>query len=161
MSFNRIPELVEELKQLSEQSLVIGIFGEEAEKTHDSGSDFTIGQIAGVHEFGATYTVDAPVSGHTTLVNIPERSFIRAGFDAKESEIKSDIELLLDGILQGGTTADGLFTSMGGQISDYIREYLTALSSPPLKPETVRQTGRSNPLIHTGRLKGSISWKVE
>ena len=155
---NRIPEVVKELEELGKHKLTIGIFGEEAEKPHgDSG--ITIGGIASVHEFGTTITGTGKKGDYT--ITIPERSFIRSGWDSKQSEIQDTVEMLLDAVIGGDLPAVQLYNSLGDQVQAYLQEYATALSSPPNAPATIRQKGSSNPLKDTGRMIDAISYEVE
>lgn len=51
----------------------------------------------------------------------------------------------------------------GAFLEGKIKELFTKTPSewPPLKPETIRRKGSSKPLIDTGRLRNSITHKVE
>lgn len=159
---NRIPELIKELETLASHHLEIGIMGED---------DTELTMIAAVHEFGVDiqvtpkmraflHTIGIHLKKETEVIRIPERSYIRAGWDSKLPDIEKKITMLLDGVLMGQITAMMFFEGLGPQIEAYLREYLVALSTPPLKPATIARKGSSNPLVDTGRLKGAITWRV-
>jgi hypothetical protein len=138
-NMSRVERLFDDLRRYA---LLIGIFGED---------DSEMVQIAIWNEFGTS--------------KIPERSFLRAGFDANQSRIEQICEMALDEVLEG---VDGssqfdvasMYDQIGLQVADIIREYLTDLRSPPNAPSTIKLKGSSNPLIDTGHLRSSIVWKV-
>ncbi len=137
---NRIPELLEQLEYLKSHTLEVGILGDE--------TDSEILLRANVHEFGAP------------SINVPERSFIRSGWDQHENEIQRTAEMLLDAVFAGSITAEAMFEALGGEIVSVMQEFVEKLSFPPLKQATIDRSGRSNPLIDTGQMRGSITWRV-
>lgn len=142
---NRIPKLVHELEYLVNHKIEVGILSGSGTPTA-GGEDIL--SIAFTHEFGFSAR------------NIPERSFMRAGFDENVDEIQRTAETLLDGVLQGRTTGKAMLEALGGVVVSMIQNYLTDLSTPPLSARTIEQKGSSNPLIDTGQLRSSITWKV-
>ncbi len=163
MSYNRIPELVENLQALNNHHLEIGILSGQAESE--------IVMIAAVHEFGVQISVTPKMRAYlhhigihlkaeTDTINIPERSFIRDGWDAKNDDVLKKIEHLLGMVLDGKLDAMTFYEAIGGQVVSYLQEYLVALSTPPLAQSTIDRKGSSNPLVDTGRLGDSITWKV-
>ncbi len=163
MSYNRIPELVENLQALNNHHLEIGILSGQAESE--------ILMIAAVNEFGVQISVTPAMRAYlhhigihlkaeTTTINIPERSFIRDGWDAKNTDVEKKIEYYLGSVMDGKLDAITFYEAIGGQVVSYLQEYLVALSSPPNHPVTIERKGSSQPLVNTGRLKDSITWKV-
>lgn len=159
---NNIPRLLQALAELEDLSVEIGIFGEE---------DSEILMIAAVHEFGCQVAVTPkmrgwfrgqghPLKKGTTQINIPERSYVRAGFDESEEKITQSAELLLDGVLQLEITPAAFYEALGAQVVSMLQGYLTNLTDPPLSDMTKDRKGSSNPLIDTGRLRQSITWRV-
>jgi hypothetical protein len=102
--------------------------------------------IAFAHEFGS--------------YRVPERSFMRAGFDTNKSRIDQLCETLADRVLHGGLDARAMYEAIGAEVTGLIQEHLTNLRDPPNSPETIARKGSSNPLIDTGQLRSSITWKV-
>ncbi len=142
---NNIPKLIAALEELDQYQVEIGIFSEDGNVTED-GEDIL--SIAYVHEFGSI------------IRNIPERSFMRAGFDTNISKIEQQIELLLGQVMDLKLDAKGFYEAIGAVVTGIIQEYLTDLQEPPLSPVTIERKGSSNPLIDTGRLRQSITYKV-
>ncbi len=158
MSCNRIPELVENLQVLNNHHLEIGILsGQGAEDAHGDG-EFTIVGIAAVHEFGVT--IQRVGKDATHLITIPERSYMRAGWDSKQADIDKKVQYYLGQVIDGKIDAYTFFNIIGEQVSSYLQEYLVALSAPPLAQSTIDRKGSSNPLVDTGRLGDSITFKV-
>lgn len=160
---SRVPELLRELEAIEGKALHIGIFGED---------DTQILMIARVHEFGVKIKVTPKMRGFlagvkgiylrsdTTHINIPERSYIRAGLDANRNKFIQQGSVLIRNVIEGKITAHRMFELLGEYLSGAIKQYMTDLSSPPLSSATIESKGSSNPLIDTGRLRDSITYKV-
>ena len=160
---NKIPELIKSLNDLKSKSIKVGIFGED---------DSHILMIANVHEYGASITVTPKMRGwfmyqgyflspNTTQINIPERSFMRSGYDNNKKELE---RLCLKGvkkILASKIDATQAMELIGTWLVSKIQSHLRDLKSPPNAQMTVDLKKSSNPLIDTGRLIQSITYKVE
>lgn len=130
-------------------SLKVGVFAAEGTggQTRDGG--LTNVEIAAVHEFGAPEA------------NIPERSFIRAAFDANRAKYGAILKKLLPRVLEGKLEARGLFDLIGLQaVADINRKVRIEGVPPPLKPETIARKGSSRALIDTGRMLAAITHVV-
>lgn len=97
----------------------------------------------------------------TTHITIPERAFLRNGYDENKDEVIRKAEALIGDVVGGTMTAEQLFEVVGLLLSGKIKDYATALDSPPNHPFTVKRKGSSNPLVSTGDMIGSITYKVE
>jgi butyrate kinase len=140
---NRIPDLLRVVDDLDRYEVQIGVFG--GRDAYDASGEDVV-TIAFANEFG--------------YQNIPERSFLRAGFDSNQSRINQICESLLDRVLQGDITVAAMYEAIGAEITGMIQDYMTNLRDPPNAPATIEQKGSSNPLIDTGQLRSSITWKV-
>lgn len=159
---NNIPKHKKMLEELFSYKIQIGIFGE-------SGSDILV--IANVNEFGCQVKVTnkmrnylrvmgLPLKNETEYINIPERSFIRSGFDEKQKDIESRAVLLLKKVLLMELDVQTYYDLLGDYISGQLKDYMTDLDSPPNHPFTIERKGSSNPLIHESHLRQSITHKV-
>lgn len=193
---NHIPNLLEQLDELSCYSLEIGIFGED---------DSFMVMLANVHEFGCTihpkngkylalplskkYRGKSPRSfddlffmetknGNAFLarekgknqlefayalkkeVIIPERSFIRSTFDHQEKDWSDYVTRLLNQLIGNKITAKELFEKLGIRIQKDIQKTIREISDPPNVSLTTKNKGSSNPLVDTGRLRQSVTFKV-
>ena len=126
--------------------------------------------LAGIHEYGCTIKVTDKMraylhanglhfSPNTKVIKIPERSFLRTGHDENADRIIKQTERALCQVLAGKMSIDDMLDLYGQQMATAIKKYMRDLQNPPNHPYTVEQKGSSNPLIDTGNLLGSITWK--
>lgn len=159
---NNVPKFLEMLEELSSTHLEIGIFGED---------DSEILMIANVNEFGCKIKVTDKMRNYlhvigihlkktTKEISIPERSFIRGGFQEHKSKMESEGEKLLEQVINFQLPVNTFFNTLGEYIAGLIQDYMTDLRTPPNHPVTIANKKSSNPLINTGRLRQSITYKV-
>lgn len=96
-----------------------------------------------------------------TSVTIPERSFLRTGFDANVNKIADKIENMLNDVLDFGVNPDIFLDAIGMEFAGLIQKHMKSVNSPPNSPLTVAAKRSSNPLQDTGRLIGAIRHEVE
>lgn len=146
---NKVPELISMLEELQSYHIEIGILGDgKGGESHDDG-DISILGIAIVHEFG-----------HPSI-GIPERSFIRAGFDSRLDDMEREAKKLLDQVLDLKLDVLTFMNTLGHIIVGMLQEYLTDMDSPSLKQATIdAKGGRTGVLIDTGRLREAIEYRV-
>lgn len=109
-------------------------------------SSFSVAQIGFIHEFGA--------------VTIPERSFIRSTINGQAKDIKKVTRAQYKKVLNGDiTTKEGLGV-LGAFTAGLIQERFTSNDWVPNTDKTQMRKGSSAPLIDTGQLRQSISFKV-
>jgi len=113
-------------------------------------ADFGVVQYATANEFGTLEN-----GGFT-----PERSFIRSTIDEKRGEYESFVEKMKIKILTGKESVAKGLGLLGLTIQKDIQKKITDLSDPPNAPSTIKKKGSSNPLIDTGRMRQSVSFKV-
>lgn len=159
---NNIPKLLEVLDELGSNKIEVGIFGSEGS---------TVLMIATVQEFGCKIEVTPKMRGYlhsqglhlkksTKEISIPERSFIRSGFDEQKERYEERAEMLLDKVLHLELPVKVFMQALGQYIAGQLRLYLTDISSPSNHPFTVARKGSSNPLIDTGRMRQAIDYRV-
>jgi hypothetical protein len=134
---------------LGKLSLTVGIVGEKVEEEKGT---LTIGEIASFHEFGEG--------------NNPERSFIRAWFDANRSAIETDVRNISRRVARGDIAERAALDILGAKFSGQIKKWISDGIAPPLLDTTVARklakgTGGSTPLIATGQTRASVSWAIE
>ncbi|MFT8928525.1 MAG: hypothetical protein ABF969_04230 [Sporolactobacillus sp.] len=95
-------------------------------------------------------------------VTVPERSFLRSTFDEKNEEWTEFFETKLEKVCALEMTAKDAYTHLGAQIVGDIQKKIRDLREPALSPITIagRQRQSTNPLMDTGHLRESITWKV-
>lgn len=159
---NNIPEYIEMLEELTSTVVEVGIFG-------DSGSEILL--IANVNEFGCNISVTPKMRAYlhrqglylrnsTREIRIPERSFIRSGFDDRKKKLINTANKLLERVLKLELRLDSFFRTFGEYVVGELQDYMTSIKTPPNHPFTIARKGSSNPLIDTGRLRQSITFRV-
>jgi hypothetical protein len=130
--------------------------------------------LAGIHEYGAKIPVTPKMRAYlhsigvhlkksTTLIVIPERSFLRAGYDTNREQIMRKAEMLLNSVLTGRLAPERYFEIVGTQLRDAIKDYAIELSDPPKVDWPTRPAGFDNPLIGSSSadMVNGIEYEVE
>ena len=158
-----LDEIIKNLEELEKYYVVIGITAKNNSK---------LIMIANVHEYGCNipvtdkmrgffaYNFDVHLKKDTKVIKIPERSFVRAGFD-KCNEKFADYEDILMSVVDGDISAKTFYEIIGQGGADMIRDFLiNEVKSPANSGLTIRNKGSSNPLVDNGRLANSIDYEV-
>lgn len=157
---NKLPEIAKTMTTLSNKKVIVGALeGEHA-------------YLAGIHEYGCKIPVTPKMRAYlhkmglhlkdsTTHITIPERSFLRSGHDEYANEILSKCERALVQVVNGQMSIDTWLDMYGEMMATKIKTYIRDLDSPPNHPYTVDQKGSSNPLVDSGNLIESITWKKD
>lgn len=128
--------------------------------------------LAGIHEYGCRIKVTEKMRAYlagqglhlkksTTHIVIPERSFLRAGFDECQKSVTKKIEAVLPLVLCGKMPEEQLFDLVGTLLKSRIQEYARKLNQPPNHPFTIERKGSYNPLVDTEDMINSICYEVE
>lgn len=97
----------------------------------------------------------------TDYVKIPERSFLRTGFDKNIDSVNKTVDKMMKSLLNGNLSEDEFCNIIGQTLSSKIKTYARDLSSPANARVTTEVKGSSNPLVDTGQMIRSITWRVE
>lgn len=127
--------------------------------------------LAKIHEYGVTINVTDKMRNFlasqglhlkksTTTIHIPERSFIRNGWDSNANEILNRIEGLVADVVHGKSVSH-LTDGTGDLVVRALKEYAKDLDSPSLHPFTIERKGSTDPLIDSGGMVGSIDYEVK
>lgn len=157
---NNIPKAIRASEELDGTIIRVGVL-----------QDGKTGMIAAVQEFGANVPVTQKMRGYlasqglflkatTTHIRIPERSYIRAGWDQNEPTIVKKYTDLLGKAIANGVSPDALLDALGLESQGALQQFARDLSSPSNHPFTVEQKGSSNPLVDTGNLIASIEYDI-
>jgi hypothetical protein len=128
--------------------VVVGVLADTKGNADHAGGDFTVLDVATVHEFGS------PAAG------IPQRSFIRAWVDRNLATIRDWQRALFQRIVAGKLTVRQALELLGAQVAGAIQAFIATSIPPPNAPETVERKGSSTTLIDSGQLRASITWHV-
>lgn len=128
--------------------------------------------LAKIHEYGVQIPVTAKMRGFlaskglhlkqtTTFINIPERSFIRNGWDSNRTTIMNRIASDAVKLGEGSLDAEQFLDDTGDRVASLIREFAIHLDNPANHPFTIEQKGFDDPLIESGSMVGSIDYAIE
>ncbi len=93
-------------------------------------------------------------------VTLPERSFIRASFDAEQDKIESIMANAVEKVLKGDITPDAAAESIGAQSAQLVQNYIDENKVTPKSKFSKKQIHTT--LYETGtHIRDRISWKVE
>lgn len=96
-----------------------------------------------------------------TEVTIPERSFIRGGYDANKVKMASIVENLFEKAITFQITVEQFQNQIGEYCVKAIKEYMTNIKGPANSPITLAgKSPKTNPLMNTGELRQKITYKV-
>lgn len=156
---NKFPEMERAAAELNGRCVNVGVFGEQA-------------WLAGIHEYGCKIKVTDKMRGYlhsqglhlkkeTEYITIPERAFLRNGYDQGKEEVVDSAETVLCDVLSGHMPADMFLGMVGSFLKENIQNYATALDNPPNHPFTIERKESSNPLVDTGDMIGRITYEVK
>lgn len=157
----KFPEMEQNCAELNGKRVQVGVLG---------GGEAA--WLAGIHEYGCVIPVTPKMRAYlhhnglhlknsTTQIKIPERAFLRNGYDEKKDEVVSKSEKVLGDVVGGTMSADVFLQMVGLMLSTGIKTYARNLNSPANHPYTVERKGSSNPLVDSGSMIGAIDYKVE
>ena len=160
---NNIDKVMRNLKQLGGKQIKVGLFGSDSSE---------LVMIGAVHEYGAEIPVTPkmrawfaangyPLKKETTVIKIPERSWLRSGYDENIDKIAKKIEEMVPHVIEGNVNPKIFMDAIGMEFAGLIQKKMRDLKNPPNSSMTVERKGSDNPLIDTGRLVGAIRYEVE
>jgi hypothetical protein len=96
-----------------------------------------------------------------TSRGIPERPFMQNSMRGNQGKYRAALKTSAAKILRGETSLQVVMQKLGIVGQGDIQAEITALMSPPNAPSTIRQKGSSKPLIDSGEMRNSVTFKVE
>jgi len=160
---NNIDKAVRNLRKLGGNTIKVGIFGAD---------DADLVMIGAVHEYGADIPVTPkmrawfaangyPLKATTTVITIPERSWLRSGYDENIDKIADKLEDMVPDVIEGDVNPKIFMDMIGMEFAGLIQKKMRNLRSPANSSMTIERKGSTNPLIDTGRLVGAVRHEVE
>jgi hypothetical protein len=134
--------LVKALRSVKGAELRVGIL----DKGDDDHAGLTVAELAAIHEFG---------------LGVPERSFIRGWYDENIDQIRELIKKQLARVARGEVSEVNAWKQLGALFVAQIQKRIVERIPPPLAESTIKAKGSDVPLVDTGQLKSSITFKVE
>lgn len=136
-------DLLQRVRECKTGFVEVGILTGEAEATHDG--KLTVLDVAEMNEFG---------------LGVPERSFIRAFFDEYEQEAIQILQNILSTLVQRKITKKQALMQVGLLLVAKCQARIRAHIDPPNSKITEQRKGSSTPLIDTGQLVSSITFRT-
>lgn len=176
---NNIPDVLRELQELDRSAVEVGVFEDQ---------NTTILMIATVNEFGCEITVTPKMSRYLAMrsrqlglapgqgglylkvgskVRIPERSFVRTGYDQAIGKVQQGADRILGEIMVGQAKAGKLLSYVGIELQGAIINQIRRGTFKPNHPFTIASKSTSagrgdQPLVNTGTLgsPAAIKWRI-
>lgn len=157
---NKIPLLEKEFSLLNGKKVQVGVLG---------GGENT--WLAGIHEYGCTIKVTDKMrkwlaanglhlKSTTKAIHIPERSFLRAGYDENIKNVLKSVDRLIKSV-GNGMPVDSFCETIGELLADEIKNYANELSTPPKHPFTLKlHPDKTKLLVQSGDMINSITYRV-
>lgn len=124
-------------KEMQGKKILVGIVG---------GADSEVVKIAHAHEYGDG--------------KMPERSFIRASFDADQEKLDTIITGALDNMMAGQISPDAAAASIGAQSAQLVQNFIDENRVKP--PSDFKKKTQHTTLYETGtHIRDRIAYKVE
>lgn len=93
-------------------------------------------------------------------VTIPERSFIRAGYDENKDLLAKACENAVRRVVLGELTAEQACHNIGTAAVAMIKKYMRTVRPAKGSITLASAPGKTTPLVQTGRLRDSITYEV-
>lgn len=125
-------------RSMDGKKIIVGIVGD--------GVDSEVLKIAAAHEYGTD--------------KLPERSFIRASFDAEQDKLGSIVSGQVNKVLSGQTSADAAANAIGAQAAQLVQNFI---DENRVKPQSdFSKKTQHTTLYETGtHIRDRIAYKVE
>ena len=158
---NDFPSMEHTLQKLSNRKVNVG---------HLDGGEQA--WLAAIHEYGCNIKITPKmrvwlhahglhVKDSTTEIIIPERSFLRSGFDQYHEDVINLNQAAFKECLEDGDV-EVYLESVGQMLRDKIVDFAVDLQDPPKHPFTLdANPGKTNPLIVTGDMIQALTYEVE
>lgn len=125
-------------RSMDGKKIVVGIVGD--------GVDSEVLKIAAAHEYGTD--------------KLPERSFIRASFDADQDKLGSIVSGQVNKVLSGQISADAAANAIGAQATQLVQNFIDENRVKP--PSDFSKKTQHTTLYETGtHIRDRIAFKVE
>lgn len=91
------------------------------------------------------------------VIKIPPRPWLDVGVASATAEYLSIIK---EGI-EAGLNEDQILEQIGVSAEGAVKQYIRDLKDPPNAPSTIKKKGSDNPLIDTGAMMQSVTYKIQ
>lgn len=127
-------------------NIAVGVQEADGAKKHNGKGNATVVEVATWQEFGTKY--------------IPARSFLRAYVDENSARLRQMMFVLMQSVIKGSRTKEQAVNILGQKMVGEIQARISARIPPPLAASTIKRKKSDVPLIDTGQLRASITYRV-
>ncbi len=139
-------DMMKRVNDAKSASIEVGIMGDKGGSPKTGGPGLTVLDVATFHEFG---------------LGVPERSFIRGWYDVFQPTARKQIHAMLESVVKGKRTKAQAMELLGVRWVAEIQKFIAeGTNLKPLARITILRKGSSVPLVDTGQLKSSITYRV-
>lgn len=126
----------------------IGYFGKmhKPSITSKRARPIALKDLAAIHEFG---------------LGVPKRPFIEPALKENRRKYILHVGRQLTPVIRRRKSLDKVWQEVGTIAVMDIQKYMLTASFTPLAPSTIKRKGSSKPLIETGQMRQSITYKVK
>ena len=127
----------------------VGYFGNAMHRpsiTSGSSSSITMSGLAAIHELG---------------LGVPKRAFIEPSLKLNRKKYLKFVGKQITPVIRRTTTLNTTWNRLGIMAVADIQQYMVTASFTPLAASTIARKGSSKPLIDTGQLRQSITYRVK
>ena len=139
--FNRIRNVVNGYTSKVE----VGYFANQG--NHAGRRPITLGNLAAIHEHGTS--------------RIPARPFVAPSLRKNRGKYLKLAGKQITPVILGRRTTTSVWHMLGQEEVKDVQSYMITASFVPLSPKTIKAKGLSKPLIDTGQLRQSVTYRVK
>jgi hypothetical protein len=165
-ALQELESIKRELETLSKLKIRVGI-----QATENS----EVLKIAGIHEYGGEIAVTSKMRGHfwfkkgirlkpsTKFIHMPERSYIRASYDANVGELRNIVKAAVTSVVEGKSTAKQEAEGIGIMAVDMVQNFINdGKVEPKTKKSRLYDKKKPTTLYETGtHIRDRITFVVE
>lgn len=93
--------------------------------------------------------------------NIPPRPMLRPTAEAKRGDWSELAGKLANQVIKGSMAAPDALEMLALSAAGDVQQTITAITTPPLSPVTIKRKGHGKPLVDTGQMLQSVTGVVE
>lgn len=127
----------------------VGYFGNERHRpsiTSGSPNPITMSSLAATHELG---------------LGVPKRAFIEPSLIANRKKYLAYAGRQITPIIRGRQSLNNAWQGLGVMAVADVQKYMVTATFTPLAPSTIARKGSSKPLIDTGQMRQTITYRVK
>ena len=98
---------------------------------------------------------------HELGLGVPKRAFIEPSLKKNRRKYLVYASKQITPVIRGKTSLNTAWQGLGLMAVADIQQYMVTASFTPLDPKTIKRKGSSRPLIHTGQMRQSITYRVK